>query len=94
MLARKGIFAKPSITQPCKTRGGNAAKAYAVRLSVVIETQKSPISSCFERLFYHEAKMLACKGIFAKPSIKQPCGARGGNAAKAYAVRLSAVIIP
>ena len=32
--------------------------------------------------------MLACKGIFAKPSILQPRIARGGAAAKAYEVRL------
>ena len=28
---------------------------------------------------YHEAKMLACKGIFAKPSISSPCEARKGR---------------
>ena len=34
------------------------------------------------RLLYHEAKMLACKGIFAKPSITQPRNARSRTAAK------------
>ena len=45
--------------------------------------------------------MLACKGIFAKPSIShqrialsvQQCEALSGFAAKAYMVRLSAFII-
>ena len=37
--------------------------------------------------------MLACKGIFAKPSISQVRIAHGGAAAKAYAVRLSENII-
>ena len=37
--------------------------------------------------------MLACKGIFAKPSISQVRNAHGGAAAKAYAVRLFENII-
>ena len=45
------------------------------------------------RLFYHEAKMFSCKDIFAKPSIAKIVQAQGGAAAKAYAVRLSALII-
>ena len=44
-------------------------------------------------ILYHEAKMLACKGIFAKPSIPQVRIAHGGAAAKTYAVRLSEDII-
>ena len=45
------------------------------------------------RLFYHEAKMFARKDIFAQPSIAQFAQGTGGKAAKAYAVRPSALII-
>ena len=45
------------------------------------------------RLFYQEAKMFARKDIFAQPSIAQFVQGMGGTAAKAYAVRLSALII-
>ena len=45
------------------------------------------------RLFYQEAKMFARKDSFAQPSIAQFVQGMGGTAAKAYAVRLSALII-
>ena len=45
------------------------------------------------RLFYHKAKMFARKDIFAKPPIAQFVQGMGGTDAKAYAVRLSALII-
>ena len=38
--------------------------------------------------------MLACKSIFAKPSISHLRVARSGKAAKTYVVRLYAYIIP
>lgn len=39
-------------------------------------------------LSYHEAKMLARKVIFVKPSMTQPCETRGGKAAEACEARL------
>ena len=57
------------------------------------EALPSKASVHIVRLFYHEAKMFARKDIFAQPSIAQFVQGMGGAAAKAYAVRLSALII-
>jgi hypothetical protein len=49
----------------------------------------------FLQLLYNEAKMLACKSIFVRTSIRQTVqSTMSGFAAKAYEGRLSAVIIP
>ena len=43
-------------------------------------------------VFHHEAKMLACNGIFAKPSVALPCGCTEGGSRKACMSRLQFVL--
>ena len=38
---------------------------------------------------YHDAKMLACKGIFARPSMPQPCVSTGRHEPQRLAVARS-----
>ena len=63
MLARKGIFAKPSMPSPCRRHGWG-------------QSPRRLQSSIRRRQFNHEAKMCACTDIFARPSIAQPRIAR------------------
>jgi hypothetical protein len=45
--------------------------------------RKGGFFSLFTRIVYHEAKMLARKGIFAKPSMMQPHEGRLTSSARA-----------
>ncbi len=78
MLARKGIFATPSITQACESTGR-------------AEPETCGSKSYCE--FYQEAKMLARKGIFATPSITQACESTGRAEPKTCESKSYCVII-
>ncbi len=52
------------------------------RISVALQTLAGKLRYLTDNLLYHEAKMFACKDIFAKPSMVQPRKARGGRASK------------
>ena len=67
MFARKDIFAKPSMMQPCKARDGEAARAYEVRPSAFIIPQnfnnlKVPVPALPELRLFKRKKTL--KRIF------------------------------
>jgi hypothetical protein len=59
--------------------------SFACRLAARCAAWRSKTLLC---LLYHEAKMLACKGIFAKPSTAQPCDGMVGEAERLGGARL------
>ena len=52
------------------------------------------MSELINQILYHEAKMLACKGIFARPSMPQPRKTRSEEVSNTCTASIFADIIP
>ena len=69
MLACKGIFATPSIDTAVARPQKDFKLLGILRSKILLRVNDNTQNSNLASQFYQEQKMLACKGIFATPSI-------------------------